>query len=786
MRNFFKNKIYWLGIFLVSVVGCGGSSDPEPEPNQPPTIIATEQAVIEGEQASITVTASDSDGSISSYSWTQKSGPNIELSGSDTSTVTFTAPEVTENTLIILTVTATDDDGASASADILVTVNANIREFTMQGKVAGSSVTSANILVQVGELEFSTATDENGDYSVVVSSDDFLDEELVKITATGTGNNNHIKLVSQLGKFEDLDIAAGDDDLLTKDDMFAVNVTNVTTAKYILMLRANDGEQIADNQTLALLSKHYEAEYLLPIATAIKLVVDYSGADASLALPESFSDTLEFISDVDATAQYMEKARANASAAHEEAQVSIFDDSNMLLTGSDYSDFSVADEYFTVPTERYNSSQYFKLNEDNSGNFVYNEFESSLMWNHSSEGLQLEFAGYGLILNKFIHYMDSPPYSVDAEEIAIRQTFKWISTSETHDELIVETDVYHRYPNEEIPDSSITTKFESIILVKSSGIIDAKDILEMQVEYSMPTPDLGVDIITPKVDYWITEVYTAKMVFDGNPEVGGDVLITPIQIEGDGNISELTPVQSSWVIDERGHLIITGETQYDYSFVINEPNSVLKANVIKTTDDTRVVDSGKVLKKIGSELSQQSMAGIYYLGYNFFTPNSYFWIELEADGTGQTVDYSKSLDGSYSLSVAPGLWKINDRNELILRRYAWKYDSGNSSFYCESVVFSPSEDDECTLYHERVWSLYQIVGNGYYVNQTHKFFDDYFRFQYSGELIQGNIFWFTSIRNVIWTKLDSRPIELPENLVQESILQGPQDFNFKNLKHFPK
>lgn len=82
------------------------------------------------EVTSVTLTASandDSDGgSISGYSWTQSSGPAVDLSGIDTSSASlaFTTPKYSaDSNILVFRVTVTDDLGDISFDDVQVTIN---------------------------------------------------------------------------------------------------------------------------------------------------------------------------------------------------------------------------------------------------------------------------------------------------------------------------------------------------------------------------------------------------------------------------------------------------------------------------------------------------------------------------------------------------------------------------------------------------------------------------------------------------------------------------------------
>ena len=96
---------------------------PANQPNQAPTAYAgPDRTVQQGDSVSVTGDATDPDGNIVSWSWSQVSGPTASLSGASTQHVQFTAPDQAGD--IRLRLTVTDDDGATDSDDAIVTVQA--------------------------------------------------------------------------------------------------------------------------------------------------------------------------------------------------------------------------------------------------------------------------------------------------------------------------------------------------------------------------------------------------------------------------------------------------------------------------------------------------------------------------------------------------------------------------------------------------------------------------------------------------------------------------------------
>ncbi len=82
-----------------------------------------DQDVTSGDPVTLNGSASDPDGTIVAYSWTQIAGPTVPLQGEDTATLSFTAPDVSADTVLRFRLTATDDCGGSASDEAAVTVS---------------------------------------------------------------------------------------------------------------------------------------------------------------------------------------------------------------------------------------------------------------------------------------------------------------------------------------------------------------------------------------------------------------------------------------------------------------------------------------------------------------------------------------------------------------------------------------------------------------------------------------------------------------------------------------
>ena len=127
--------------------------------NLPPTVNAgTDQTVVAGSAVTLSATASDPEGDLLTYVWTQTSGPNVALTNSASLTPSFTAPAKTAADQV-LTFQLIANDGAADSApdSVSITVPANI------GPVADAGIDTVVAEGDTVSLDGSGSSDPEGD-----------------------------------------------------------------------------------------------------------------------------------------------------------------------------------------------------------------------------------------------------------------------------------------------------------------------------------------------------------------------------------------------------------------------------------------------------------------------------------------------------------------------------------------------------------------------------------------------------------------------------------------------
>jgi len=90
--------------------------------NSLPTVVAgADQTVAEAALVNLTSTATDSDGTITSYGWTQLSGPAVVLANAGAN-ASFSAPLVYQDTVLVFQVTVTDNEAGQALDTVSIAV----------------------------------------------------------------------------------------------------------------------------------------------------------------------------------------------------------------------------------------------------------------------------------------------------------------------------------------------------------------------------------------------------------------------------------------------------------------------------------------------------------------------------------------------------------------------------------------------------------------------------------------------------------------------------------------
>lgn len=192
-------------------------------------------------------------------------------------------------TVLIRTGAPDDPDAVTAVAQVRHATDCTMQLLQLSGQVTDAPIPNAIVTVTLNGITYTTVADENGFYTLDIATATV--SELVTIEATKQMTSGEtIDFISLAGSFSKL-LANADGGVLSSDTSQKVNVTNVSTAEYVLLVEANGGEPPTTVEELQQAETRIDATELLTLAAVIKLIVD----DPNYSLPDCCSTILQFI-----------------------------------------------------------------------------------------------------------------------------------------------------------------------------------------------------------------------------------------------------------------------------------------------------------------------------------------------------------------------------------------------------------------------------------------------------------------------------------------------------------
>ncbi|WP_394130697.1 carboxypeptidase-like regulatory domain-containing protein [Shewanella maritima] len=153
---------------------------------------------------------------------------------------------------------------------------------TITGLITDEPIPFATVTVTLNGQTFTTTADANGAYSLDILTTDVAQLLVIESSATQAETGDEINFVNMVGSFEKV---------LSETD--PINVTNVTTASYALVVEANGGTEPTNVAELQAAETSVDATELFELAAVIKLIVD----DPNYSLPAGYDSVLDFVND---------------------------------------------------------------------------------------------------------------------------------------------------------------------------------------------------------------------------------------------------------------------------------------------------------------------------------------------------------------------------------------------------------------------------------------------------------------------------------------------------------
>ncbi|MBW3566536.1 MAG: hypothetical protein KY410_01030 [Proteobacteria bacterium] len=653
-----------------ALAACGGGGDGPGANNNDPTADAGEpQAVDAKVDVTLEGTGSDSDGQIAAYNWKQTGGPDVTLEDEGAATAAFQAPDVSSATELTFELTVTDNDGATASDDVVVTV-APVIGFA--GRVYDGPLAGATVTITVGDREYTAVADDDGNYEVNVGSVD--PGAFITITATGGEGQETVELLSIASSFAALQSAAGDDGVLEDSESGAVDVTNISTAKAVLMIRANGGEPIDSDATANDAEKNVNGDEMIRLATVIKLVVD-----GGYTLPDGVKSTLDLVDDDETSEAFIAAVNAHDPAAYQAMQDAMLSDPALL----DAFDASNVPPVYTLlivdsfkssgaPAYQYGRGQRYVFDDGGTGHVYTSSSSSSGAFNWTVVDGEIVMTFTPSLLSEGFCNVEGIVHQVRCDTETTKQYLKLVVDGVNADQLRLRSEGTTTYPdNPEIdPEPFAGTGSNRIAFAASAEIPFTADELPGTWAFTTAGPDL--------TGLALSDVTAGFLEFNANGT--GTALATDVS----------PALAFTWSVANDGAL----KTAFaDGSALIarrlRKDSIAFDTHVLFETAGGDVFSSaGLLVREDGSvdDLVAADAIGFFTL----YDAHPYFAIVLQDGGAGLSRNYVDGVPFDDAIT-----WAM-DADGIITMDYRWDVDAGTYVPSCDGIA-------NCHFFRQRIW-----------------------------------------------------------------------------------
>jgi hypothetical protein len=272
-----------------------------PQTKYAPIVNAGEDQVITEESTvTLSAVATDSDGEIVTYLWTQISGDNVQLNRNDRAEVTFSAPDLESAQTLIFRVEVTDNDRLKHSDEVAI----EVRPFSQAKPIAPPQTKYAPV-VNAGEDQTVKETATVTLVAVATDSDGSIEAyQWAQTSGPSVQINNDDKAEAtfsapDIGNSETLEfeIVVTDNDGLTASDKVVINLVELVAPT----VNAGDDQTVKETATVTLVAVATDSDgsieayqWAQTSGPSVQINND-DKAEATFSAPEiSQPETLEF------------------------------------------------------------------------------------------------------------------------------------------------------------------------------------------------------------------------------------------------------------------------------------------------------------------------------------------------------------------------------------------------------------------------------------------------------------------------------------------------------------
>ncbi|GAB3036861.1 hypothetical protein GCM10027098_38800 [Bowmanella dokdonensis] len=737
--------------------------------NHPPQFGVEDQTVMEQAEFSLSVEALDTDGGIASYVWEQISGPAVANLVTEANRISFSAPDVSVNTALEFKLVVSDRLGKSAEKTFKVTVEEFEYRFDLVGQLTAPLFAGAEVVVAVGEQNFSGNTDETGKFRIALNLGDDAAVHPVIVTARAASPYDKLAVSSVPGTVDSIYLSAKE--VEGQPLTYQVQIDHITSAIHAELDKAIVSAE--DSHDLISISSQIRAADIIPTGMLFKLMLDDYQAGELSAYSAQINDLLAYSRQQQEIPELLDDIQGE----REELYYSKMNDFISDLPG-----FSIDGEetfyFYESSTQNTSDSGKLSLKQDGTGVIHFSPEDTSypngaadFSWTEIEEQINFSVDSEKLFLGSwdcFLFYdINSSFCDVFIENLEMRKVYFPNGEPVLLINLLTRAEWY-------TSESYYKPILMSMRWRTAEDLILPESVIELDKEYVIQLPKLSVGEDTNNSE-WITSDYRSfHLTLSGSWQTGGGVKIRYPTVDNAG-VSLEEVVEGTWLISTDGNVSL----QFDESKLfrkanlvfIKDTNEVPLVNILLSSNDKEYASSGRVVKKDfdAINIGAETFSGIYKWPVFSNKPLEEFWFELETDGTATTY-YSNDSNNDGMLSVHevivyPGFWKLDEKNKMVIRRYRRSWETSGGEI-CQPSGYQPQIGEDCFLYNERIWELDSLESGslqgeaGLYLSQQHKFYNFYIfePTDYDGVDQIYNL----SVTSQTMLKIVKRPVELPE------------------------
>lgn len=541
----------------------------------------------------------------------------------------------------------------TSTAEVAVTVSAAL---TLSGKTVDIPG-NARVSIAIGTKTVASSTDASGNFSAPVMLD--TPENLITITAQGSGDKAFIKLISLVGDSQQaVNAAAGT--IVSADKLPGLNVNSLTTAVYAHTILKNAGAVPTTRDALDDASARIPVGEMMQTAAMLRSLTGKAGAKPLRTLPSNITDTLALVTNRQAYTLFV---KTTSEATFSDEMDALAADSTLgsvplvSPTASKSLNFFINGGCCSLPAME------MVLNPDGSGSFMRDQNRIAGTWRKDSV-LTMELAQP---YSRFDLVMLPNFVEAEVQHITYSVTLRQYSGTAQHGFAnITYTGVDH-YPHGELPDAPYSTSqvlaFSDWESMTAPGDLSGATLAGVPDVAFSPAFSVPQLIVSLAAGGGVSSPQFPGLTFGWNIQAGKLVLAL--------NGAQTLTLGRVWAsANGEEHWLVRTSPGADYA--------LYEAMTVRPQKGLAFTETNAVQRWLSSPLS------------NFIGTQSI--VKVLADHTSGTE--AVQMDGTV-LPFGATSWKIED-GKLAMRSY--RTPTGSLVSVCPEGV-------TCFLASERIWTL---------------------------------------------------------------------------------